>query len=113
MLSYTGKIVAAILFLTLLNQAFCIIHLKATLDGKNSTIELMRENAILYANIKKTNEALTDIHIRLGESYKVVLANLLDRLGINTPKNSSMLAILDQFDRLSNSKSAKSVGGPK
>ena len=108
-------------------QAGYLLHVQATLAGKEETIKLYRENVelrerLLSANNlyrEKTVEACA-LKLRWGSAYRIVLSNLVEDLGLGKKRpgrpmgiTARMLAELEapeNFDNLD--EFGGGIGGP-
>jgi len=94
------KILVIVLSTIAMLQAGYLLHVQATLVGKQETIKLYRKNVELRERLlfaaslyrDKTVEACA-LRIRWGSAYRVVLVNLVEDLGLGQKRPGRPMSV--------------------
>lgn len=111
------KVLAIIVTVVALLQALALTFCFATILANQSSMKLMRENIDLRKQIASLQDEyhgqtrqLCTVQLRMGDAYRRVLINLVERFGLNKNRPQTITnALLDEFEELG---VRAGVGGP-
>ncbi len=121
------KILVIVLSTAAIFQAGYLLHLQATLTGKEETIKLYRENVELRERLLSASNLYREqavevcaMRVRWGSAYRIVLTNLVEDLGLGKKRpgrpmsvTARMLAELDVPKYSDLNEFGGGVGGPE
>lgn len=102
------KFLAVVITVVALLEAFALVFLFTAFMADQRTIDLMSENIRLRGEISslqvRYNEQtrqLCSVQLRMGDGYRRVLLNLVDRFGLSKRRPKTVTnALLDEFENL-------------
>lgn len=107
-------ILAIIAIVIALMESYYICYIRAeqnSIELMKDKITLLQDNIDLRKQLHEKDNKLAGLYIRLGASYKNILAGLIHDLGLDRKPDSAATMMLEEFSKTDKDKAVQSLEG--